>query len=100
MPLDTNLVEQTLIMPVRYLAASFNYQTGDGAEVGDHHMSLIATAKANGAEPAAYLEFCLKNHEDLAKHPEKYLPWACRDHLRPPGKPHLPPQPIPQSAAS
>jgi hypothetical protein len=97
-PLDTNLVEQTLIMPVRYLSASFNYQTGTGAEVGDHHMSLIATAQANDAEPAAYLDYCLKNHEDLAKHPEKYLPWACRDQLRPPGKP--PPQLIPQSTAS
>ena len=35
-PLDTNLVEQALIMPVRYLAGSFNYQTEDGAVVGDH----------------------------------------------------------------
>jgi len=26
-PLDTNLVEQSLIIPVRYLAGSFNYQT-------------------------------------------------------------------------
>lgn len=96
-PLDTNLVEQCLIMPVRYLAASFNYQTGNGAEVGDHHMSLIATAQANDVEPAAYLEYCLKNHADLKKHPEKYFPWACRDKLKPPGKP--PPQPIPQSVA-
>ena len=96
-PLDTNLVEQSLIMPVRYLSSSFNYQTGNGAEVGDHHMSLIATAQANNLEPAAYLEYCLKNHEDFAKHPEKYFPWACRDQLQPPGKP---PQPLPQSAAS
>lgn len=27
-PLDTNLVEQTLIIPVRYLAASFNHRLG------------------------------------------------------------------------
>ena len=28
-PLDTNLIEQALIMPVRYLAGSFNYKTED-----------------------------------------------------------------------
>ena len=54
MPLDTNLVEQKLIIPVRYLAASFNYKTETGAEVGDRMMSLIATAHANGVEPVAY----------------------------------------------
>ncbi len=60
-PLHTNLVEQILITPVRYLAGSFNYQTANGAEVGDRHMSLIASAKANDAEPVAYLDYCLRN---------------------------------------
>jgi transposase len=78
-PLDTNLVEQKLIIPVRYLAASFNYQTETGAEVGDRMMSLIATAHANGIEPVAYLTHCLRNHEDLSRRPADYLPWAYRD---------------------
>jgi transposase len=78
-PLDTNLVEQKLIIPVRYLAASFNYQTETGAEVGDRMMSLIATAHANGVEPVAYLTHCLRNHEDLSRSPATYLPWAYRD---------------------
>lgn len=83
-PLDSNLVEQILITPVRYLAGSFNYKTANGAEVGDRQMSLITTARANDTEPVAYLAHCLRNHEDLAKHPERYFPWACRDLLRPP----------------
>jgi len=78
-PLDTNLVEQALIMPVRYLAGSFNYHTEDGAVVGDHAMSLIATARANDVEPVAYLTECLRCHEDLAKRPEHYLPWVYRE---------------------
>jgi hypothetical protein len=77
-PLDTNLVEQALIVPVRYLAGSFNYHTEDGAVVGDHAMSLIATARAHGVEPVAYLTECLRSHEDLAKRPEHYLPWVYR----------------------
>lgn len=95
-PLDTNLVEQALIIPVRYLAGSFNYQSEDGAVVGDHAMSLIATARANGVEPVAYLTECLRCHEDLAKRPDHYLPWIYRERSKegdspparePPGEP-------------
>lgn len=91
-PLDTNLVEQALIVPVRYQAASFNYQTQDGALVGDHFMSLIATARANGVEPVAYLAECLRCHEDLAKRPEHYLPWAFAQRLEEGQVPAWPPQ--------
>ena len=80
-PLDSNLVEQILITPVRYLAGSFNYKTTNGAEVGDRNMSLIASARANDVEPVAYLTHCLRNHEDLAKHPENYLPWVYRERI-------------------
>jgi hypothetical protein len=80
-PLDSNLVEQALIIPVRYLAGSFAYKTQNGADVGDRHMSLIATANANGVEPVAYLTECLRNHEDLANRPEHYLSWVYRDRL-------------------
>ncbi len=81
-PLDSNLVEQTLVVISRYLAGSFNYKTVDGAQVGDHHMSLIATARANGVEPVAYLTECLRNREDLAKRPEHYLPWVYRERMK------------------
>jgi hypothetical protein len=81
-PLDTNLVEQALIIPVRYLAGSFNYQTEDGALVGDHLMSLIATARAQDVDPATYLTECLRSHEDLATRPDHYLPWVYRERLK------------------
>ena len=64
-----------LIIAVRYLAASFNYKTKVGAEIGDQAMSLISTARAQGIEPVAYLTHCLKHHEELAKNPEEFLPW-------------------------
>jgi hypothetical protein len=89
-PLDTNLVEQALIIHVRYLSGSFNYKTVDGATVGDHSMSLVSTARANGVEPVAYLTECLRCHEDLAARPEHYLPWVYRERLKerdPPAEP-------------
>ncbi len=98
-PLDSSLVEQALIIPVRYLAGSFAYKTQTGADVGDRHMSLIATANANGVEPVAYLTECLRNHEDLAKRPDHYLPWVYRDRLeeldRVPRAPPSSPSPSP-----
>lgn len=95
-PLDTNLVEQKLIIPVRYLAASFNYKTETGAEVGDRMMSLVATAQANGVEPVAYLTDCLRNRADLAKRPEHYLPWVYRERAGP--QPTSPPARTPLQA--
>jgi transposase len=94
-PLDTNLVEQTLIIPVRYLAGSFNYQTETGAEVGDRMMSLVATARANGIEPVAYLTDCLRNHQALDDKPDDFLPWAYRARLE-----HSPPDFAPQPPIS
>ena len=81
-PLDTNLVEQNLIIPVRYLAASFNFQTKNGSEVGDAVMSLVQTAHAAGIEPVAYLAHCLEHHEDLKRNPQKYLPWNYRERIQ------------------
>jgi hypothetical protein len=81
-PLDTNVIEQSLIIPVRYLAGSFNYKNITGSEVGDQSMSLVLTARANDVEPVAYLTYCLRHHEDLARRPEYYLPWVYRERLR------------------
>jgi transposase len=93
MPLDTNLCEQALIAPVRYLAASFNYHTARGAETGDHGMSLGATARANGVDPVAWYTDCLANHQDLAQNPDKYFPWAYRERIEVQKLPPDTPQP-------
>lgn len=95
-PLDTNLVEQTLIIPVRYLAGSFAYKTQNGADVGDRHMSLVATANVNGVEPVAYLTECLENHRDLAERPQHYLPWAYKQRRE---ASRIPDRPAPERGA-
>lgn len=77
-PLDPNLIEQKLVIPVRYLAGSFNSQTETGAEVGDRVISLIATARANGVESVAYLTHCLRHHAEFARRSADFVPvpWA------------------------
>jgi len=95
-PLDTNLVEQALIITTRYRGCSFNYQTVDGAVVGDRAMSMIATGRANGVEPVAYLTECLRCHEDLAERPEYYLPWAYRERMKSGTSPPIPDAEVPR----
>jgi hypothetical protein len=90
------VVEQTLIIPVRYLAGSFAYKTQNGADVGDRHMSFVATANANGVEPVAYLTECLQNHRDLAQRPDHYLPWVYKRRIE---DSRLAEQPAPEPAA-
>ena len=78
-PIHTNVVEQNLIIPVRYLAASFNFKNQTGADAGDEAMTLTVTARSNGVEPVAYIAHCLENHKDLKVNPERYLPWGYRE---------------------
>jgi transposase len=86
-PIHTNVVEQNLIIPVRYLAASFNFKNQTGADAGDEAMSLTVTARANGVEPVAYIAHCLENHKALKANPKKYLPWIYREHMKQGGAP-------------
>jgi transposase len=81
-PIHTNIVEQNLIIPVRYLAASFSFKNQTGADAGDEAMTLIVTARACGVEPVAYLTHCLENHKDLKANPQKYLPWIYRERMK------------------
>lgn len=89
-PIHTNIVEQNLIIPVRYLAASFNFKNQTGADAGDEAMTLIVTARACGAEPVAYLAHCLENHKDLQANPQKYLPWVYRERVNASTDPPVP----------
>lgn len=87
-PLDSSLVKQKLIIPVRSLAASFNEQTVTGAEVDDRMMSLIAAGRANGVGPIGSITHCLRHHAELARRPADFLPWASA-HLALPRTPPL-----------
>ncbi len=48
-------------------------------------MSLIHTCELNGANPFEYLVGLVKHTEELAKHPEAWMPWNYRQALPPTG---------------
>ncbi|MHC4092141.1 MAG: IS66 family transposase [Planctomycetota bacterium] len=86
-PLDNNTCERALKMSIRHRKNSLFYKTERGAYVGDVYMSLIHTCYLNGADPFDYLTALHRHAEEVARHPETWMPWnypaeASRD---PPG---------------
>jgi transposase len=74
-PLDNNICEQALKKAILHRKNSLFYRTLNGARVGDIFMSLIYTAELNGIAPFDYLVALLRHSEQLAEHPEQWMPW-------------------------
>ena len=57
------------------------YKTENGAHVGDIYMSLIYTCELCGANPFDYLTELERHADELALHPEHWMPWNYRSML-------------------
>lgn len=80
-PLDNNLVERALKVPIRNRKAALFYKTQQGALIGDMLMSLMFTAVQHDENPVDYL-VALQEHAPLVRGtPESWLPWNWRDHF-------------------
>jgi transposase len=60
---------------------SLFYKTETGARIGDTSMSLIHTAKLNGAQPFDYLVALQRNQALAEENPEEWKPWNYADTL-------------------
>jgi transposase len=74
-PLDNNFCERGLKRAILHRKNSLFYKTEKGAEAGDLFMSLIHTAELCGANPFDYLTQLQRHGEDLAQHPQDWMPW-------------------------
>ena len=74
-PLDNNNVEAMLKIAIRTRKNAIFYKTNNGAYIAGMMMSLIETCRVNGINPTLYLNYLQENAENVAKHPQKYLPW-------------------------
>ena len=54
------------------------YKTRNGAHVGDLFMSLIHTCELCGGNPFDYLTELQRHAAELARHPERWMPWNYR----------------------
>lgn len=80
-PLDNNVIERALKVPIRNRNVAFFYKTLHGAEVGDMLMSLLYTAAEAGENPVKYLTALQVHAAAAKKNPAAWLPWNYKDNF-------------------
>lgn len=81
-PLDNNIVERSLKLILMFRKNSYFYKTENGAKIGDILTSILQTCNFCGTNPVEYLEVIQEYCQEVAKHPEKWLPWNYKDALK------------------
>ena len=74
-PLDNNICERALKKAILHRKNALFYKTEHGAKVGDLFMSLIHTCNLAKVNPFDYLTALQKHSSEMAKHPDRWLPW-------------------------
>lgn len=82
-PLDTNILEQALKMPIRNRKNALFYKTAFGAEVAGMAQSLIFTAAQNDINPYEYLTALIEHEHEVLNNPKTWLPWNYKEQLVP-----------------
>jgi hypothetical protein len=80
-PLDNNICERALKKAIIHRKNSLFFKTQNGARVGDLYMSLIHTCELNQANPFEYLTELMSHPDEVAAHPERFMPWNYRQTL-------------------
>ena len=80
-PLDNNICERALKKAILHRKNSLFFLTRKGALVGDIFMSLIYTCELNHVNALDYLNQLQLHAADVAEHPDRWMPWNCRDQL-------------------
>ena len=74
-PLDNNIVERSLKIPIRGRRTWLFYKTEYGAMIGGVLTSIIYTCVLSGANPLNYLIALQEHKNQIVKEPERWLPW-------------------------
>jgi len=78
------ICEQALKKAILHRKNALFYKTDNGARVGDLYMSLIYTCQLNEADPFDYLTALERHADQVARHPERWMPWNYREALTAP----------------
>ncbi len=74
-PLDNNIIEAGLKIPIRIRKNAMFFATEHGAFVGSMILSLIQTCIVAGENPIEYLTALQENKSQIFKEPDRWLPW-------------------------
>lgn len=81
-PLDNNLVETTLKIPIRVRKNAHFYATEHGAFIASMLQSLIQTCAAARINPIDYLTALQDNKSQIFKEPKSWFPWCYQETIR------------------
>lgn len=82
-PLDNNILERALKVPIRGRRTWLFYKTQYGAMIGGILTSVIYTCAMAGANPLTYLTALQEYKKQVVKEPERWLPWNYHENLSP-----------------
>lgn len=88
-PLDNNILEQALKIPIRLRKNSLIHRTCHGANVASILMSLIQTCRLSKINPVDYLTALQENKSSVFKNPDDWLPWCYEETLKRKSSPEL-----------
>jgi len=74
-PIDNNVCERILKRAILHRKNALFFKTPNGAFVGDLFMTVIHTTELHGGNPFQYLVALLQHSEDVARDPERWMPW-------------------------
>jgi transposase len=83
-PLDNNILECALKIPIRGRRTWLFYKTEYGAMIGGVLTSVIYTCALANINPLDYLIVLQEHKKQIVKEPEKWLPWNYKDNLSSP----------------
>lgn len=81
-PIDNNIVERALKIPIRNRKNAMFYKTLHGATIGNILISLIYTAKLANINPIEYLVALQENKSAVHKNPEEWVSWQYKETLK------------------
>ena len=81
-PIDNNLAERALKIPIRIRKSAMFYKTEHGAHISNILLSLIETAKLNKINPADYFVALQENKSAVHKNPADWVPWMYQKTLK------------------
>ena len=83
-PLDNNILERALKIPIRGRRTWLFYKTPYGAMIGGVMTSVIHTCVLAGVNPLRYLTVLQEHKDHVIKEPGRWLPWNYQDNLSSP----------------
>jgi transposase len=81
-PLDNNILEASLKIPIRIRKNAMFFKTEHGAYVGSILLSIIQTCSAAKVNPVDYLTTLQENKSQIFKEPDNWLPWNYNSQLQ------------------